>query len=415
MSELKRTQLYDAHVAAGATMVDFGGWEMPIKYPTDIIAEHLYTRSFCSLFDVSHMGRILVEGPQAVAFLQHVLSSNVAALEPRKAQYAILPTETGGAVDDAYLYRFEEERYLLVVNAANTDKDLAHLERYIGKFDAKMTVITDQWAAIAVQGPKSEELLLTLSGGASVTEPVRNSLNTLELEGHRVWVSRTGYTGEPIGYEVYVPSQDALWLWNRLVELGARPAGLGARDTLRMEAGMPLYGHEMGLDPDGREMPIFAVALAKFAVSFAEQKGDFVGRGPLERQFEAFQRIGNGDFSAMDLLPRRIRPITLLGRGVMRAGMPVYRNGKAVGYVTSGTMVPYLTAQDPGAETGDPAKQSAMRSIGLAYLDSDVQKDDRVEIDVRGRLLPAAIPASHLRTNTPPYAKPVLYQPPEEK
>ena len=141
MSDLKRTQLYDVHVAAGATMVDFGGWEMPIEYPAKIVSEHLYTRHACSLFDVSHMGRILVEGPEMVPFLQHVLSSNVMALDLNQAQYAIIPNENGGAVDDAYLYRFEEDRYLLVVNAANTDKDLAHLSEQIKAYDARTTDI----------------------------------------------------------------------------------------------------------------------------------------------------------------------------------------------------------------------------------------------------------------------------------
>lgn len=414
MSELKRTQLYDVHVAAGATMVDFGGWEMPIKYPTDIVAEHLYTRSFCSLFDVSHMGRILVDGPQAVPFLQHVLSSNVMALDVNKAQYAILPTETGGAVDDAYLYRFEEDRYLLVVNAANTDKDLAHLQHHIQNFDARMTVITADWAAIAVQGPKSKELLMILSGGESITEPMKNALNTLELEGHTVRIAKTGYTGEPIGYEVYVPSQDAVWLWNRLVELGARPAGLGARDTLRLEAGMPLYGHELGLSPDGTEIPIYAIPLARFAVSFSPQKGDFVGREPLQRQYDAFRKIMDRDFSDLEHLPRRVRPITLLGRGVMRAGMPVYRGDEAIGFVTSGTMVPYFTTQGQGLET-EILEKSAMRSIGLAYIASDVLDDDKVEIDVRGRRIAAVIPPYHMRGDAPPYARPILYQAPEEE
>ena len=131
MSELKRTQLYDAHLAAGASMVDFGGWEMPIQYPTGIVAEHLYTRHFCSLFDVSHMGRLLIEGPERVAFLQHVLSSNVMAVDLNMAQYCIIPNEAGGAIDDAYLYRFEEDRFLLVVNAANTEKDLVHLREQV--------------------------------------------------------------------------------------------------------------------------------------------------------------------------------------------------------------------------------------------------------------------------------------------
>ena len=152
MSELKRTQLYDVHVAAGAEMVDFGGWEMPIQYPSGIIAEHLYTRQVCSLFDVSHMGRLLIEGPERRAFLQHVLTSNVAALDVGLAQYCIIPNENGGAVDDAYLYMFEEDNYLLVVNAANTEKDLAHLRQALAGFDCTITDISGDWAAIAVQG-----------------------------------------------------------------------------------------------------------------------------------------------------------------------------------------------------------------------------------------------------------------------
>ncbi len=414
MSELKRTQLYDVHVAAGATMVDFGGWEMPIKYPTDIVAEHLYTRHFCSLFDVSHMGRILVDGPEAVPFLQHVLSSNVLALDVNQAQYAIIPNESGGAVDDAYLYRFEADRYLLVVNAANTDKDLAHLEEQIKAFDARMTVITADVAAIAVQGPKAKELLMVLSGGEQITEPVKNALNTLSFEGHTVRVAKTGYTGEPIGYEVYIGSAHAAWLWNRLVELGAKPAGLGARDTLRLEAGLPLYGHELGADPEGREIPVFAVPVAKFAVSFSEQKGNYVGRGPLEAQYAAYRRIMDRDFSDLSVLPRRIRPIALLGRGVMRAGMPVYRGEEQIGYVTSGTMVPYYTHEGEGLETVI-LEQSAMRAIGLAYIASDVLDEDRVEVDIRGRRIAAVIPPYHLRSDAPPYARPILYAPDEDE
>ena len=414
MSELKRTQLYDVHVAAGATMVDFGGWEMPIKYPTDIVAEHLYTRHFCSLFDVSHMGRILVDGPEAVPFLQHVLSSNVLALDVNQAQYAIIPNESGGAVDDAYLYRFEADRYLLVVNAANTDKDLAHLQEQIKAFDARMTVITADVAAIAVQGPKAKELLMVLSGGEQITEPVKNALNTLSFEGHTVRVAKTGYTGEPIGYEVYIESAHAAWLWNRLVELGAKPAGLGARDTLRLEAGLPLYGHELGADPEGREIPVFAVPVAKFAVSFSEQKGNYVGRGPLEAQYAAYRRIMDRDFSDLSVLPRRIRPIALLGRGVMRAGMPVYRGEEQIGYVTSGTMVPYYTHEGEGLETVI-LEQSAMRAIGLAYIASDVLDEDRVEVDIRGRRIAAVIPPYHLRSDAPPYARPILYAPDEDE
>lgn len=414
MSELKRTQLYDVHVAAGATMVDFGGWEMPIQYPSGIIAEHLYTRQVCSLFDVSHMGRLLIEGPQRKEFLQHVLTSNVSALDLNMAQYCIIPNENGGAVDDAYLYLFQEDNYLLVVNAANIDKDLEHLNRALSGFDCTITNISDQWASIAVQGPKSKEMLMTLTGGVSPTkEPTKNSLGTVSLEGHQARIAKTGYTGEPLGYEVYVRSEDAVWLWNRLVELGARPAGLGARDTLRMEASFPLYGHEMGTAPDGSEIPIFAVPLAKFAVSFSAQKGDFIGRAALERQHQAFIRHMDRDFSDLSPLPRRIAPIALLDRGVMRAGMEIYKGDKLVGWVTSGTMVPYFKTQGEGLSTVI-LEASGKRAIGLCYIDSDVLVDDTVEVDIRGKRLKAVIPARHMSVGAPPFARPLLYGEQEE-
>jgi len=414
MSELKRTQLYDVHVAAGATMVDFGGWEMPIQYPSGIIAEHLYTRQVCSLFDVSHMGRLLVEGPQRKEFLQHVLTSNVSALDLNMAQYCIIPNENGGAVDDAYLYLFQEDNYLLVVNAANIDKDLEHLNRALSGFDCTITNISDQWASIAVQGPKSKEMLMTLTGGVSPTkEPTKNSLGTVSLEGRQARIAKTGYTGEPLGYEVYVRSEDAVWLWNRLVELGARPAGLGARDTLRMEASFPLYGHEMGTAPDGSEIPIFAVPLAKFAVSFSAQKGEFIGRAALERQHRAFVRYMDRDFSDLSPLPRRIAPIALLDRGVMRAGMEIYKGDKLVGWVTSGTMVPYFKTQGEGLSTVI-LEASGKRAIGLCYIDSDVLVDDTVEVDIRGKRLKAVIPARHMSVGAPPFARPLLYGEQEE-
>ena len=414
MSELKRTQLYDVHVAAGATMVDFGGWEMPIQYPSGIIAEHLYTRQVCSLFDVSHMGRLLIEGPQRKEFLQHVLTSNVSALDLNMAQYCIIPNENGGAVDDAYLYLFQEDNYLLVVNAANIDKDLEHLNRALAGFDCTITNISDQWASIAVQGPKSKEMLMTLTGGVSPTkEPTKNSLGTVSLEGHQARIAKTGYTGEPLGYEVYVRSEDAVWLWNRLVELGARPAGLGARDTLRMEASFPLYGHEMGTAPDGSEIPIFAVPLAKFAVSFSAQKGEFIGRAALERQHRAFVRYMDRDFSDLSGLPRKIAPIALEDRGVMRAGMEIYQGDKLVGWVTSGTMVPYFKTQGQGLSTVI-LEASGKRAIGLCYIDSDVLVDDTVEVDIRGKRLKAVIPARHMSVGAPPFARPLLYGEQEE-
>ena len=390
MSELKRTPLYDAHVAAGATMVDFGGWEMPIQYPAGIVSEHLYTRRHCGIFDVSHMGRLIVEGPQRVAFLQKVLTSNVAALKPGRAQYCIIPTETGGAVDDAYLYMFTEDKYLLIVNASNTDKDLAHFEKYLPEFDCRITNVTDRYSSIALQGPGSDTILSQLAGTNYLCGPKKNDLHELNLEGHTVQLSRTGYTGEPIGYELFIRAEEATWLWNRLLELGAKPTGLGARDTLRLEAGLPLYGHEMGQDHDGSEIPIFAVSLAKFAVSFREEKGDFIAKELL-----ASQKAGTA---------KKVVPIALIDRGVMRAGMDIYRNGAHAGWVTSGTMVPYYNFDDEGNILDTTGK----RSIGFAYIDADIQIGDIVEIDVRGKRLKATPVARHMIQTDPPYGKAVL-------
>jgi len=391
MSELKRTPLYDAHVAAGGTMVDFGGWEMPIQYPAGIINEHLYDRKHCGIFDVSHMGRLIVEGPERVRFLQKVLTSNVAALVPGRAQYCIIPNENGGAVDDAYLYMYEEDRYMLIVNASNTDKDLAHFAKYLPDFDCTITNITDTYSSIAVQGPDSEKILKVLSGGAEISGPKKNDLNELDMEGHTVRVSKTGYTGDPIGWELFIDAKDVNWLWNRLIELGARPTALGARDTLRLEAGLPLYGHEMGEDHAGMDMPIFAVSLARFAVSFAEEKGEYIAKDLLKDQKE------NGT-------PKKVVPIALIDRGVMRAGMDIYKDGEHIGWVTSGTMVPYYNFD----EEGNILDTTGKRSIGFAYIDSTVAKEDVFHVDVRGKKLKAQIVEKHMIQNQPPYGKAVI-------
>lgn len=391
MSELKRTPLYDAHVAAGAVMVDFGGWEMPIQYPAGIVKEHLFDRKHCGIFDVSHMGRLIVEGSQRVDFLQKVLSSNVKALVPGRAQYCIIPNENGGAVDDAYLYMYEEDRYMLIVNASNTEKDLDHFAKYLPDYDCTITNITDTYSSIAVQGPDSEQILKILSGGAEISGPKKNDLNELDMEGHRVRVSRTGYTGDPVGWELFIDAKEAEWLWNRLIELGAAPTALGARDTLRLEAGLPLYGHEMGEDHGGNDMPIFAVSLAKFAVSFAEEKGDFIARDILLDQKE------NGT-------PKKVMPVALTDRGVMRAGMDIYHNGEHIGWVTSGTMVPYYNFD----EEGNILDTTGKRSIGFAYINSNITKEDVIEIDVRGKRLKAKVVAKHMIQNEPPYGKAVI-------
>ena len=408
MDTLKRTVLFNEHIKLKANMVDFGGWEMPVNYPQGIVEEHLYTRKKAGIFDVSHMGRFTISGKDAVAYLQYVLTSNVLALELKQAQYTMIPDENGGAIDDAYLYRFREGEYILVVNAANADKDWAHLTKVIKGFDAKIENHTEDMALISIQGPDSKNILAKLAGTSDLTEPVKNALNTNQLDGKEVLISKTGYTGEPIGFELFVKSFDAVDLWERLMENGAMPIGLGARDTLRLEAGLPLYGHELGLDENGGEIPIFSVPLAKFAVSFAEAKGDYIGRSALLKQFESYQKIFNRDFSDLSDLPRMMKPIALIGKGVVRNGFKVFKDGAEIGYITSGTMVPYYKTEGSGLETVI-TEEKGMRSIGLALLKSDVLTDDEVEVEIRGNRVKAVIPAYHLRGDAPPFARPILY------
>ena len=378
---------------------------MPIQYPIGIIAEHLACRKNCAIFDVSHMGRVYVEGSQRVEFLQHVLSSNVGALEMNKAQYTIIPTTTGGAVDDAYVYRYEEDRLLLVINAGNIDKDMEYLNEQAKNYDVKLTNVSAELAAVALQGPNAQKMLEQIvTAGTVPCGSSKNAIGVVELEGRTVVASATGYTGEPIGYELYIKAEDAVYFWNRFVELGAVPAGLGARDTLRLEAALPLYGHEMGIDNYGNEIRLFSVPLASFAVKFAEEKGNYVGREVLEAQYADFLRQKDGDHTDCKALPLRIRPICLTGKGVLRAGFPVLKDGVEVGYVTSGTMVPYYV-MDGDVQTDTVAK----RSIGFALLREDIVAGDSISVDIRGRAVDAVVVAKHINNRVPPVAVPVVY------
>jgi aminomethyltransferase len=408
-AELERTALYERHLAAGGRMVDFAGWEMPLQYGGGIVAEHLATRAGAGLFDVSHMGRFLIGGADAVAFLQRVLTNNAAALEVDQAQYTIIASETGGAVDDAYLYRFAADEYLLVVNAANRLKDWAHFEREASLFaDLTLHDATREIAMIALQGPRSRDILAGVIDSGGLPEPLRNECATVQAVDAAVSIGRTGYTGEPLCFELFVPAEAAPRLWDALLSGGATPAGLGARDTLRLEAGLPLYGFELGTDDQGAEIPIFAIALAKLAVSFSPLKGDFVGRAALARQHDAYARIVARDWSARADLPRLVQPIALAGRGVARTGAPVERDGQRVGTVTSGTAVPYWVFEGEGLDSR-LTEERAQRSIALAYLDCDVVEDDEVSVDVRGTRVAALVVPYHLRSDAPPYARPIVY------
>ncbi len=409
MGKLNKTALNDHHYKLGANMVEFAGWEMPLHYETGIVQEHLITRREVGLFDISHMGRFTVRGEDALAFLQHTLTNNAAALEEEEGQYTMIPNENGGAIDDAYLYRFVPHEYLLVVNAANREKDFVHLEKMRSKFgQVELIDRTAELSMLSLQGPKAKDIMLDLISGGRLPEPLRNYLSTVQINGSQVLVSRTGYTGEPICFELFIARQDVAAIWEALLNKGVQTVGLGARDTLRLEAALPLYGHELGIDPGGKEIPAYASMLARFGVSLSPLKGEFIGRPALTKQYEAFKRIVDRDYSLIADLPRIIRPIALIDRGVARAEAKVFRGDQPAGYVTSGTMVPLWQSEGVGLFTRQ-SEDKGRRAIGLALLDSDLVEGEEVEIEIRGKRARAVIVPYHMRTEAPPHSWPVSH------
>lgn len=409
-TELSETVLHEWHVAHGARMVEFGGWDMPVQYRTGIIQEHLATRRHVGLFDVSHMGRFRFRGSGAEAFLLGVLTNNARALRNGHAQYTFIATESGGAVDDAYLYRLAADDFLLVVNAANRGKDWSWLRRHCQREDVAMLDESEELAMISLQGPHAAALLEHL-GARDLPENKRNRLSMARVGDHRIIVGRTGYTGEAVGFELFPPRAFAVELWQKLVALGAVPVGLGARDSLRLEAGLPLYGHELGQDVDGNEIPCFANAIAELAVR-APGGGDYIGREALDRQRAAFRRIRRGEATGAgerDLLPRLVQAVAVFGgRRPLRAGFLVFHDGQPVGYVTSGTSVPFSRFYGEGV-TALPALEHDMRPIGLALIDAALRyRSDRPVVlqvaDERGNRIDAELVERNLWP-TAPYAR----------
>jgi aminomethyltransferase len=430
---LKRTALYSWHKEHGGQMIEFAGWEMPVAYQRGILEEHLGTRRFGGLFDISHMGRFLIRGKDAIPFMQYVLTNNVMALDPGVAQYTLVQDERGGAIDDAYLYRLEEgdpsleTNYLLVVNAANMGRDLDWFLEHKKQF--KGLVIedkTDEIGMIALQGPQTKRVLekILLEDPTKLPDPWRNRLRVCELEGEHVYVtiSRTGYTGEPICFELFLPREKVLSIWEKILETGREegivPVGLGARDTLRLEAGLPLYGHELGFDPQGKEIPIYAVpSAARLAMSFSRLKGEFIGKDILKRQFEEMTARESGKPlppKERRLVPKKIFSVTVPGQGIARQGYEIIADGELLGHVTSGTMVPYWVFSDRGI-LSEPTDEKKMRSIALAYIDADLKEGQRIEILHRGKTFGGVIVERHLSGEAPPYAHPILIQEPKKK
>ncbi len=418
---MKRTPLYAEHLKLGAQMVEFAGWEMPLHYPPGILAEHLATRKFGGLFDISHMGRFRLSGQDALPFLQHVLTNNAAALEPGQSQYTIIPNESGGAVDDTYLYRISEAEYLLVVNAANIEKDWDWLQKLQPQFPR--LVLEDNTTSIAMlslQGPGTKAILETILGDTSkLPEPIRNRLAIAEISGAKVPIARTGYTGEPIGFELFPPADIAARLWNELLEIGKKegivPVGLGARDTLRLEAGFPLYGHELGSDVEGKEIPVLALPAARFAVSFSHLKRESIGREALMKQFQELKLRQEGQLDTPKerlVVPRTIFPMSISGGGIARAGCPVYVDGSLVGNVTSGTVIPYWQAEGTGVKAR-PGSEPLRRSICLAYLDADLRDGQKTQVMIRDKTAAGVIVRRHIGGEAAPYARPLLLEEPE--
>jgi len=414
MTTLQRTIFFQQHEKLGAKLVEFGGWEMPIQYPAGILAEHMITREKAGLFDVSHMGRLVFTGKDSVAFLQHVLTNNCAALAVGESQYTFIQNENGGAIDDAYLYRFKEEEYLLVVNASNREKDIEHLSVFLENYpDVRMADKTFELAMISLQGPFSKTIMERVISKGHLPEPARNYLSIVRIQGTEVLLARTGYTGEPICFELFMENEKACEIWKLLIDLGAAPIGLGARDTLRLEASLPLYGHELGVDHDGREIPLYACKLAKFAISFSELKGDFIGKKILQEQKQTFKKIIHHDFEGIEALPKMVMPLAITGKGIAREGYKVYFNDKHIGYITSGTTVPYRPPVGSGLD-GTFDTTIKKRPIAMALIDSHIREGDTVEIAIRKKRCLAIVVRHHISSQAPPYVRAILPVQPRE-
>lgn len=311
---LKRTPLYEQHLNLEAKMVDFAGYEMPIQY-SSIIEEHMTVRTKMGVFDISHMGEVLVTGQNAAEFLNGILTNNINKISEGQAQYTLLTYESGGTVDDLMVYKLTPAKYLLVVNAANKEKDVEYIKNF-APADIKIEDISNECCLIAIQGPESINFIENIFGEVKL-KPFYFQI--VEFEGEQLILSRTGYTGSD-GYEIYGTAEPLKKLFLKAIDFGALPCGLGARDTLRFEAGLPLYGNELGQDIT----PVEA-GLSKF-IDFDKP---FVGKDALLAQKEQEDR-------------RHLIGLRLLEKGVPRHGYAVYYDGKEVGKVTSGGFAPYV-------------------------------------------------------------------------
>lgn len=353
---LKRTPLFDSYVRYNGKTIDFGGWELPVQF-SSIKAEHEAVRTKAGLFDVSHMGEVLVSGEGALPFLQKLVTNDVAKLVDGQAQYTAMCYEDGGTIDDLLIYKRGENDYLLVVNASNIEKDVSWMRKQANE-DVQIDNQSENWALLALQGPKAETILQRLTDEPLSEIRFFRFKDNVDIAGEKTLLSRTGYTGEN-GFEIYCSPEAAVILWDRILtegkEDGIVPTGLGARDTLRFEAGLPLYGQELSKEISPLEAGLgFVVKLKK--------EEDFLGKSVLAAQKQ-------------DGVPRKLVGIEMIDKGIPRTGYPVYHNDELVGEVTTGTQSPTLK-----------------KNIGFALVNQEVSDlGQELEVEVRNKKLKALI------------------------
>ncbi|MDO5689871.1 MAG: glycine cleavage system aminomethyltransferase GcvT [Tissierellia bacterium] len=350
--DAKKTAIYDCHVKLGGNMVEYAGWLLPSEF-TGLVEEHNAVRNDVGIFDVSHMGEFLITGPDATKFTNYVLSNNLDKIGDGQCQYTIMLNENGGVVDDLLVSKYNPEKIFWVVNGANAEKDFAWIQSKKGDFDVVLENVSPNYSEIAIQGPKSQELLQKVVNIDLDELEYYHFVDGVEFDGKKVLLSRTGYTGEH-GYEVYCDWEDGPEIWDKLVELGATPCGLGCRDTLRFEASMPLFGNEIDEDMGPLEAGL------KFCCDMT--KDDFIGKAALEKQ------LAEG-------VKRKLIGLELTGKGIPRHGYAVLKDGKEIGHITTGYLAP--TVGKPIANVIIDAEEAV---IG-----------NEVEVQIRKKVVPAKL------------------------
>ncbi|QEK13448.1 glycine cleavage system aminomethyltransferase GcvT [Crassaminicella thermophila] len=356
MKELKKTSLFEAHKRYGAKMIDFSGWVLPLQYE-GITAEHEAVRNFAGLFDVSHMGEVEVKGNEAFDFVQNLITNDASILEDHQVIYTLMCYPYGGVVDDLLVYKFTNKHFYLVINASNVEKDFNWMKQNLGNYDVELTNISDNVSEMAIQGPNAEKILQKLTDTDLSTIKFFYCKKDVKVAGANCLISRTGYTGED-GFEIYLSHEDAETVWDKLLkvgkEFGLKPAGLGARDTLRFEATLPLYGNELSENITPLEAGLgFFVKL---------DKQNFIGKEALLKQKE-------------EGLKRKIVGFEMIDRGIPRHGYDVIADGRNIGFVTTGYSA--ITVK---------------KNIGLAMVDIEYAKlGTPIEIKVRKKNLKAKV------------------------